>query len=1707
MGDKDMKLFKNAIHWVLTQFRTHNVRSLLVTIPALVLVTVGILWACGVFEAFFYLPNRAYILAETERKEPETLEEMLHLLSGPDVDTLLRNPAIAQELLSAGTLTDIVDSCLALNNLKSLDRQLSERLEEPPEMAQTAPLSAGGPPQVAQLLPADSGQKAAVIPLIYKPGEMAATLLSAQEALKQQAEVLSNLKTATTKILTPPAYGDLVAIPSTINMKGVWQSPDEALVHMIPSGDWLPEQGYKLYREVNGQSELIAEQLASPERGLNGGIAEVEGWEVDDVEEYEKYKGQNINLIQEMYKQAELTQDKLTSLDMSADEFRDMAYRTDTLAQRPRIPGKIDFKKMQEARRAVSNGIEQKIPETDLMLGQPIYVLGRQENSALTSAAIKSSIWEKFSVNQSEPASGISALQALDASKFQLAQGVLAARQQLATLSFVDDEFAEAAGFLIRDDLSNLNLPDGAKITYRVEAPRGGISSLSVTRGAQNNLSKPQGLMGYGVDGKVPLRWDQAESPEERGILSGYFIERKLDGESGFTQINKEPVVISYMLDETGAYLESPVFFEDEVENGRIAQYRIRSIDIFGRTSEYSDVLKEFKVEKVTPPNAPTVEPPVLSDDAEGASLAVGDAIALNAGKRGIVLPVFTDSADTVRFTVYRAVAVGAKGFGAPEPIANLTYDNPMAKAFAGSEPMQVEIPRPDGGFDVGFIPSEQAQAQAPLTVQKKLNKAKQVLLSNVFRSYPNLIYFDADIEEGRTYKYWVSAWDSWNNESAWSQSAAAFVPTGAEPKIPGGLTISMHSRELPDYSQDPPGILQEDLISFDQLKTDAGLPKRPYATDIITDTVRNAEAAGIRIGKFITDSPGLSAGSSLPSLFDKMYDNLPEERYIHLFLAVCGEDVLPDGTARLKWPAYSGEGLGGYAVYRPEFMLKPLEEMQQMSRSELTQMGLWRRVSGTAITQNQLVVGGLDKTPGALSLFLICLEPKEAPKIEMPITPIGTDVAPLGVTSRFAGIPEGGYVYINWEASDDPQVKHYRVYRGEVPSFKKPVDEAALEWTLVGDHITAPEYTERVEQTFAHYYYYKVTSVSPWGVESAAGAVERFRVPSTKPPQTPNLLLPLSRKDGVQVNFSAVSHCDRYEVYRTAIPRPNETQLSGLLASHPELFAALFETPSKKDTFLTGMLSASLKPGLSATAQNAPIRGLDKFKTLAQSSDADVIGRLASLGDSKGLSAYNEILDELGPLALSEYRDLSEEMMKRVMWTKVGELPAAEQKVDPATGLLKPLSITDTTAEYGVMYLYTVQAWNDDNLGSSRPEPVEATPRRNKAFDPIGGLSGDFKNNKPHITWNVATMPNLTWEQCREDTVGYLVYRSDKEDGTYYQASPLLFEPQWTDESADQFAFNWYKVKVLDTGGYLSEFSEPLLVHLSFKPTLKTVIPALPSQTPEGGIIAPKLTVEGSSFSVKEGTAFQTTYGLTGTEPITVTIKASGRAGASVTGFSVDTASRTVGAAGSLTPGVYSVTVTAKNSAGESSAVFSLEVQAKEVRKPPELSVRRDGYQFKMTRRFDFTVQLSASGSEPLTWSLEPVSERMTVPAEASIDNEGLLTVAGDIPAGTCSFVVKVANDAGADTQEIHLEVVSVLLPGRTAFSGDRGAEVVLLTTLTPPKKPAQTTVEPSKPGAEKKTSRSNTVHGLYADRCEFLRFPARRFRRFGFGSAGYRI
>lgn len=1653
-----MKIIKSIVKWIGTQFQVHTVYSLLITITAAALVTAGILWIPGLFksaETSAYLPDREYILAPVEYKEPQTLEELLHVrISEPDVDTLLRNPAIAEELMKAEKLTDVVDSRLALNNLRNLDQQLAERIEQmqksfgksnkpdvtnielagmSSETAETGnrPAGAGSKPagtsnEVDRVgsEPAGTSNEVAGVSsdLAGTGGEHAGTngesskvsadtisaaidntadpanapsaqeeqMLSVKSAnapaapanlsgistnlqemssfshgiaiqatgelavpekeLEQLNQLLSGLKNATGRLLEPKEYSDdLVSIPSAMNMKAIWQSPDEALVHMTPSGDWIPEQGYKLYRKVEGQEVLINESALSPVPILSGEI------QIADAD-----------MIKALYKQAELTPEKLKVLDMTAEEFRDKAYRVDSLTPKERIGGKVDFLAMKEALITVPASMEQKIPQTDIMFGFPIYI---QDNISIYQhnfSELKINLMQKFSLVHAAQPTGIRGFTQLPdgAKKVKLTKDIMSARQQISTLAFVDDEFAEKAGFLVRDDLSALNLSNGTRVQYIVEMPDGSRSFVNITHGEEKNLTKPQELMGYGIDGKVMLRWDVPQDEEERSIVSGYHIERKLEDETSFTKITEQPVAISYILDEHDMYFELPVFFEDEVEDGLTAEYRIYSIDVFGRSSEYSDAAS-VTVYRVTPPNAPVIESPALSGKPEpvvnstqmqGTSANTGessvsavswsgvvhlpgsvlqDAMELNKYKPGIVLPIFTDTPDTVRFTIYRAKAVGAESFGPPEILADISYDNPRPpkpQSFvdegeddefdagpsqiemldtAASSSSQKELKRSEDDGDGGTVDSRPDQMKtlnkpaSPKTMQKKSNKGIHVVLAEYSPHQPDLVYFDSDVEEGCTYKYWVSAWDKWNNESAWSQSVTMGIPTKKEPEIPKEIDIAMHVRRLPDRSFAPPGMLVNGPIQYAKLPNSgaktlmsgniewsyAGVdfPDRNYPDGAVLGTVENAIADKARIGGFLLDD-------RVPAVIDAEYDNLPDRKYIHKFVGVKGEDVLSGGIAVLRWPAYTGEGLEGYAVYRPLFTPKALEEMQQMSYSELVAMGRWQLVNDEVIKQNQLMLSGLDDTPGSLSLFLVLLEPEKEPE---DTSAVSDD------ESLSADLPEGGHVFLSWDKPDDPQVQYYRVYRSEVPSFKEPVDESKLDWTLVGDRIEHNRFTHRVEQSFAHYYYYKITSVSPWGVESMEGRIQRFRVPATKPPDTPNLLLPLSTKDGVKINFSAVRHCDRYEIWRTPIPIHSMEEVKELAKTHPELYEALFGSPDTSnedfinnyfDTlskeresaqsqyvpmqfasrsgesvpmqltsgspeglgfmsmpFTVGLsnqepaMSTAAKPGLSNPSRVRTLNPVGKFKTLSIFNISSVKRNLEALSLEKKLNVYNIILDKYGPLAIADYSQLSWEMSRRVNWEKIGEILAdytTTETVDPATGLLKPLSFTDKTAQYGVLYLYTVQAWNDDNLGSTRPEPVIATPRRNGPFDPIDGLKGEIVNGVPTLVWNTPKMKNVLPEKCLEDTVGYIVYRSDTRDGTYYQASPLLFENRWVDTEADRNAFNWYKVKVLDTGGYLSDFSEPVLIQQTFITDMVTVIPKF--DLPDNIVIAPRISFDG---------------------------------------------------------------------------------------------------------------------------------------------------------------------------------------------------------------------------------------------------------------------
>ena len=1637
-----MKRLLSLKNWLVTQFKAKPLRSSLIVSAIILAVLMASFFFFGVFDSgglnldqsgFDYLPNREYILGSKEDKRPRTLKELLYSQS-VDIEDFLHSPNIAEELLAAESLVEIVDSRYALNNLREIDRQLKERTEEEdlpmgdlvslhstpieqpisekppgPEDALKPFMPDPAPVEEKDPLPKSEGAKrldeAAESIDLNRPAEA----VQARESYNRQQDIFEQLSNKTTDLLGVAEYGEWERMPSSINMKGIWQNPGESLIHMIPEADWLPEAGYRIYRQIGSERELVAEKLATAQTVLS-----------------QAFQHPQAQDIRQVYQAAEYTAEDQAVLGMDEMAFHDKIYQTRAMLQPiVHMGGETDFLLMRTAQITIPDGIDQKMPESDRALNSPVQIMNLPENGRYEAGAIRSLVWERFSVCQSELPSGIQSLGEPGAEgenkPYEAAASTLGARQQISTLAFVDDEFAEEAGFLIRDDLSGKKLSAGEPIIYIIESPNGQSASVELHWGEELPLTTPEGFMGYGLDGKVFLRWRKPAGEAEGSIISGYFIERKLEGEADFVPIHDKPVVITEILDETGVFFETPVMYQEKLENGTKAQYRLYSIDIFGRRSEYCKPI-DIRVEKVTPPDAPTTsslvlsgdEEPVISDDVLGK--AIQEAIAKNKGKEGIVIPIFNESPDTVRFTLYRAEAIGVGAYGKPVPLANFRFENPK-KGMGGEK----EGTLPDA------TPSEltQGSSSSPGKViaeyaSGKLFGARHLFLKSNQPLAPDMIYFDADVVKGVTYKYWVSAWDSWDNESAWSKSCAIGVPTPEEPSVPNSLKVSMLTRELPDYSRLLPGLVFDENVSQENVEENSDKPKRLSAEN--TSLVNMADLSGARIGSFISDMKA-------PLILSRYFDNFPEQKYIHVFLGVQGKDVLPDGSARLRWPAYSGDDLGGYVVYQLSKESSTPEDVHTLDREELMALGQWTKLTDKALEQNQYLVQGLDPTRKGVHLFLICLEPlADSNSVEESSTKENTEeLNLLSLTSVIRGLPinqnpEGGFVLLEWEEPQDLQVKYYRIYRSEVPNFKKPVDDSKLEWTLVGDLVSGTQYTDPVEQSHAHYYYYKITAVSPWGVESSVGTVEKFRVPSTKPPQTPNLLLPLSRKDGVEINFSSVEYCSRYEVYRAEIPKITARTLENIDSSIVE---KIFTTPSENDGFLTTILQEGID---SATQGSEPeINALLAFKTVNLLQPQLLSEKLSQVDVSQRQKAYSEIIHKLGPLALSDYSDLSIQMMGLVEWTKIAEIPVdedTEELVDPGTGLKKPLSVIDYDARYGTHYLYTVQAWNDDELGSTRPEPVEATPRRNRGFDPIDGLSfsishGEFPSI--NLAWNEPRMEGLTPEQCLEDTVGYIVYYSTEKDGTYVQASPLLFSPGWIDYTTDRAATNWYKVRVLDTGGYLSDFSEPILAR-------ENVTIELPeTKLPEEEIIeAPELSMDSLEYFVQKGRELRIPFTVSGTQPISFEITAWHIAGQDEGGIIVPEGKNEVLVPNTMKTGVYEVTLTAINRAGQAQLKFRLEVGDDFSRGVPPnitLETNQKNVYYGIGGEISFTV----TGTEPIDYSLR-VSDVMGLPVTDmfSVDIYGKkLIISQYLEAGIYVGSISAMNNYGSDEEQFTIEVL----------------------------------------------------------------------------------
>ncbi|MCL2167170.1 MAG: hypothetical protein FWH49_07790 [Clostridiales bacterium] len=388
--------------WIVNQFKMHKAVSAAVTVSAAAVLIVGILWFCGAFmpkAQWDYLPHRAYILAPAEEPEPQTLAELLHSDS-PSIESLLKNPAIAEEILKAESVSEIVSSRRTLNNLSELDRQITAWIEEMPgqvymldlpaeeggtspgtvaepatETTQTTAGTAGAgmqdvasaaattlglsvPGDTAFVTAAFSGitppaaiSAAAVFPYATidslafdeasgaSPASRTMTMSASAQAFLEQGATLSAVQSAIQRLTAPsPFIDDTMPIPPAINLKGIWQD-GEALLHLMPEADWFTESGYTVYRIIDGQSELIAEGIAAiPATGESPDVSSV----YDDPQDRES--------IQYLYREADL-RSKQTSLGMSEVQFREKFYVTNPLAPQDVFSGAEDFVWLRETLR------------------------------------------------------------------------------------------------------------------------------------------------------------------------------------------------------------------------------------------------------------------------------------------------------------------------------------------------------------------------------------------------------------------------------------------------------------------------------------------------------------------------------------------------------------------------------------------------------------------------------------------------------------------------------------------------------------------------------------------------------------------------------------------------------------------------------------------------------------------------------------------------------------------------------------------------------------------------------------------------------------------------------------------------------------------------------------------------------------------------------------------------------------------------------------------------------------------------------------------------------------------------------------------------------------------------------------------------------------------------------------------------------------
>ncbi|HSR09925.1 MAG TPA: hypothetical protein VLS90_00670 [Thermodesulfobacteriota bacterium] len=149
---------------------------------------------------------------------------------------------------------------------------------------------------------------------------------------------------------------------------------------------------------------------------------------------------------------------------------------------------------------------------------------------------------------------------------------------------------AEGGGFgfypvnpspVMENRVVDVGLENGKKYFYEVRAARSFRGTFiegppsAEAAGVPEKVTPPlppAGLFGVFQEGGVALRWDESREKD----VAGYNVYRREDGQEAFRKINGAPVKEAYYLDTTA-------------EPKKTYVYRVKTVDIYGKESEFSN--------------------------------------------------------------------------------------------------------------------------------------------------------------------------------------------------------------------------------------------------------------------------------------------------------------------------------------------------------------------------------------------------------------------------------------------------------------------------------------------------------------------------------------------------------------------------------------------------------------------------------------------------------------------------------------------------------------------------------------------------------------------------------------------------------------------------------------------------------------------------------------------------------------------------------------------------------------------------------------------------------------------------------------------------------------------------------------------------------------------------------------------------------------